>query len=422
VRVEKPSTVVSTSSAVKAAIVLTSVLGFSLVASQWRRAEDKAAEAIQAGQLAQEREEQEKEARLQVQRLVAHNALSEGVHLCENGETACGLSLLSGGNDHAAQLWDTATGQPQGTPLPHNYDVILAAFSPDGRSLFTACESMDGFDAAVWDPNAGRKRFDMHPAHRVFGAAFCDKGRALLVGDSEGNLLLYEASSGQSIGPPLKQDGPAYGPLEFSRDERTLLTGTSGGAILWDWSTRRQLKKLTVRPSDPAATPPGAPTSAYFYPDESGLLLVQNGFAQVWERDGSVQKPPPLFHAEGGIGELAFAPDSRSVLIRDSESRARLWDVSTGKQIGPAPGHKGIAHLAFSPNGRCLAVAGERGRIALWETPQPMQGTSERLRLWVETLVGMELDGQQMIHSLDADEVRRRRARLDELGGMPNVD
>jgi WD40 repeat protein/tRNA A-37 threonylcarbamoyl transferase component Bud32 len=321
--------------------------------------------------------------------------------------------LLSGGKDHLAQLWDVATGKPQGSPLPHKYDVVEAAFSQDGRSLFTVCRVTDLSkpqlsDAALWDLKAGRQRPDMHPP-RVTSAAFCDQGRTLLLADTEGNLQLHDAATGKPIGPPLKPSCPAHS-LEFSRDERTLLMGTAGGAVLWDWKARRQRKKLSSGPGGAVA---------YFYPDESGLLLVQKGFGQVWDRDGTAPTAPPRFHAAGGISDLAFHPDSRSVLIRDNESRARLWDVPTGKRIGPAPGPTGIARVAFSPNGRRLAVAGQFGRVALWETSQPMQGSSERLRLWAETLAGMELDSQQIIHPLDPDEVRRRRARLDELGGPP---
>lgn len=320
-------------------------------------------------------------------------------------------ALVSAGNDHLAQLWDVAGGQPKGPPLPHAGPVVLAVFSPDSRSLFTHCESAKA-EAAVWDLKAGRKRFGVNPPHKVLSAAFCDQGRAVLIGDIDGGLQLHDAFSSKPIGAPLRQGG-AVCSLEFSRDEQTLLTGAGGGAVLWDWSARKQLKKLSPGPGD---------TWAYFYSDERALLLLQKGFAHVWDRDGGSRKPPPLFHAEGGIQNVAFGPDSRSVLVRDSEDRVRLWDVSTGNRIGPAPGQTGMARVAFSLDGRHLAVAGKWGRIALWETPQPMRGTSERLRLSVETLAGMELDEQQIIRSLDPDEVQRRRARLDELGGPVVVD
>jgi len=342
-------------------------------------------------------------------RLLLHNDFVSALKFSPDGR-----SLLSGGDDNCAQLWDVATGRPKGPPLPHPYPITIATFSPDGRSLFTFCDdSHDHAEAALWDLNRGQKRHIIRVPQRVHSAAFCDDGRALLTGDSGGNLRLYDASSGEPTGKPLKENA-AVSSLEFSRDEQTVLVGLdNGGAVLWDWKARRQLRKLPLGE--------GA-TYGYFYPDKSGLLLLQNGFVRVWDQSGGAPKPPPLFGAEGGIGELAFAPDSRSILIRDAESRARLFDVATGKRIGPAPGQTGIAHIAFSPDGRHLAVAGTRGRIALWATPRPMQGTSQRLRLWVETLAGMELDEQQMIHTLEPDEVQRRRARLDELGGVPTAD
>jgi WD40 repeat protein/serine/threonine protein kinase len=327
--------------------------------------------------------------------------------------TPDGLSLLSAGNDRLAQLWDVADGQPKGPPFVHDYPVKRAVFSADGRTLFTFCESGEKAEAALWDVKAGRKRLVLRPAQRISCAAFCDQDRALLVGYSQGGIQLHDASSGKPIDAPLHHGSPVNW-LEFSRDERTLLSGGQGSAILWDWKARRQVRKLPLSRGDAG--------TVCFYPDESALLLVQNGFAQVWDRSGSSRKPTPLFHAEGGIKNLAFAPDSRSVLIRDIENRARLWDVSTGKRSGPTPGQADIVHIAFSPDGRHLAVAGKRGTIVLWETPRRMQGESQRLRLWVETLTGMELDKDQMIHTLDPDEVQSRRARLDELGGLPAAE
>jgi WD40 repeat protein/serine/threonine protein kinase len=325
--------------------------------------------------------------------------------------------LVSGGGDGVAQRWEMATGQPKAPPLAHPHPVSVAVLSSKGRSLFTACNGLErindtmkqAFHAALWDADTGRKQFDLPIPRRVFCAAFCDEDRALLVGDIEGYLQLYDTASGKPLGPSQKQHGSIYS-LAFHNDGRTLLVGEEGQATLWDWSARRQLKRL---PFGQGAV------QACFYPDKSDLLLLQNGFAQVWNGDGNERKAPPLFQAEGGIHQLTLSPDGRGVLIGDVETRARLWDVATGKRIGPAPGRTDITRVAFSPNGHHFAVAGKRGRVALWQTPQPMQGSAERLRLWTETLAGLELDAQLIAHPLDAEEMRRRRARLEELGGPP---
>ena len=48
-----------------------------------------------------------------------------------------GRTLLTGGHDKTARLWDAATGKPSGQPLRHDGWVWAVAFSPDGRTLLT---------------------------------------------------------------------------------------------------------------------------------------------------------------------------------------------------------------------------------------------------------------------------------------------
>jgi WD40 repeat protein len=43
-----------------------------------------------------------------------------------------GALLATASQDQTARLWDVATGQPSGTPLPSHTDAVYAvAFSPD---------------------------------------------------------------------------------------------------------------------------------------------------------------------------------------------------------------------------------------------------------------------------------------------------
>jgi WD40 repeat protein len=124
-----------------------------------------------------------------------------------------------------------------------------------------------------------------------------------------------------------------------------------------------------------------------------------------------------LFHPEGGIDRLAFSPDGRSVLICDTSGVTRLWDVATGRTLGPAACSDGRPPVAFSPDGKLMAVGDEEGRLALWETPAPAEGTPERVRLTAELLTGLELAPGPSTRELGPEELQERRRRLETLGG-----
>jgi len=44
-----------------------------------------------------------------------------------------GKTVLTGGGDKTARLWDADTGKPVGPPLQHQAFVRLVGFSPDGK-------------------------------------------------------------------------------------------------------------------------------------------------------------------------------------------------------------------------------------------------------------------------------------------------
>jgi hypothetical protein len=66
-----------------------------------------------------------------------------------------------------------------------------------------------------------------------------------------------------------------------------------------------------------------------------------------------------------------------------------------------------------------LAVAGNSGRITLWDTPPPVGGTAEHVRLWVEVLAGMELVDGEWVRELTSGALKSRQQRLVEWGGPP---
>ena len=77
--------------------------------------------------------------------------------------------------------------------------------------------------------------------------------------------------------------------------------------------------------------------------------------------------------------------------------------------------------VATSADGRTLAVAGSEGRFVVWNSPAPLAGSLENIRLWVEVLAGMELDDRGVVNTLGPEAVRRRQEQLEERGGPPPI-
>jgi WD40 repeat protein len=121
---------------------------------------------------------------------------------------------------------------------------------------------------------------------------------------------------------------------------------------------------------------------------------------------------------------VAFSPDGKTVLTASYDGTVQLWDVATGKPIGPPWQHPIFCHLVrFSPDGRSALTltGGDVGRniARLWKIPTPVEGDPERLALWVQSLTGMELDSGDAARALDNAAWQERQRDLQQRGGPP---
>ena len=137
-----------------------------------------------------------------------------------------GALLATGQAGGAVQLWNLATRQAAGAPLPADPSgsVNGVAFSPDGRLL--AAAYADGY-VRLWNPITGQAvggplQAYAGPVAAVTGVAFSPDGKLLASADGDGTVRLWRVSLFTHpyaalcayVGQPTPQEWNQYAPGE----------------------------------------------------------------------------------------------------------------------------------------------------------------------------------------------------------------
>ena len=146
-----------------------------------------------------------------------------------------GQTIVTCGGDHAARLWNPATGRPCCPPLEHTEAVTTAAFSPDGKTLVTG-----SFDATArfWEVPSGRPiGSPLKHENTVFSVAYSPDGKTVITGSWDHTARLWDASTGKPVGPPLEHQEWVWG-VAFSPDGKTVITGSWDGTAALECQDR----------------------------------------------------------------------------------------------------------------------------------------------------------------------------------------
>jgi WD40 repeat protein/tetratricopeptide (TPR) repeat protein len=282
--------------------------------------------------------EKEHELLQKVQRQSANAFFTDGLYSCERGDVGRGMQLLA-----------------------HALDLAHQAEAPD---VAQACRTQ----LALWRPRLPAVKMLLPHADEVLAVAFSPDGRRILTGGADKVATLWDATTGQALGEPLRPGGQ-FGELDPER--------FPAGP---DFSGPGLFGPAVGGLRDPPAGPPkhrGEVVAVAFSPDGRTVALGtgdpfyrgRSRLTDVTDQMADRMHMVPGFGMPGapGLPGLGRGLPGGASLPRGFPSArlmsrvALLWDVATGKPLHDGlsgPSGELVWAVAFSPDGRTVVTGG----------------------------------------------------------------
>ena len=222
------------------------------------------------------------------------------------------------------------------------------SFSADGRHV--AAGSIDG-NARAWDIETGRQLFELHHDGMVPHVSYSADGRHLLTGDDKA-VSLWNADDGK--GRRVIPHSSYLSQADWSPDSQLIATLSEGNVKIWNASDGSQLSTVKHEESVKGFA---------WHPDGQRLLTWDNYVVRL---SGAPAGNLLREFSHRGTFRAAFTPDGQNVVVIGEGHTARVWDISTGRDVAQLLHPSNLYNVSVSPNGRHIATIASGDVVTIW--------------------------------------------------------
>lgn len=239
--------------------------------------------------------------------------------------------------------------------IAHRGAVNAANWSADGKRLVTAS---DDHTAQVWDAQSGEP---LGPALKhdapVRGADLSPDGTRVLTFSAEGRVVIWDLSSGSAT--PLQPIREVKGAFLSPAGRQVLTIGDDRAALLWETGSART--RFVFQHEQPVLR------ASFSSDGRLAATASADRTARVWNTESGEPVTGPLVH-EARVTLASFSSDGRR-LLTCAGRRVRVWNARSGEPAFFVLPHDAEVKLAiFSPDNQFIATASEDSNIRLWNS------------------------------------------------------